>query len=126
MANDFVDWLFEICIPCICDFLQDASEKACNLLLDVISFVIGIIVIIALLPIWIFPFVFWYFSERNNKRMCMTENKKITELYKNNADFRQYVDRYCKSYNLSVEEALKHVIVGEVAKEYAEETENDR
>lgn len=44
----------------------------------------------------------------------------MNELYNRNADFRGYVDRYCKSYNLSVEEALKHVIVGEVAREYAE------
>lgn len=44
----------------------------------------------------------------------------MMELYKNNADFRQYVDRYCKTYNLNVEEALQHVIVKEVAKEYAE------
>lgn len=44
----------------------------------------------------------------------------MKELYKNNADFREYVNRYCKSHNLNVEEALQHVIVKEVAKEYAE------
>lgn len=49
------------------------------------------------------------------------DNEKLLALYNNNEDFRQYVDRYCKTYNLSIEEALKHVIVGEVAKEYAEE-----
>lgn len=54
------------------------------------------------------------------------KERRMFYLYNSNADFRRYVDRYCKSYNLSVEEALKHVIVGEVAKEYAEETENDR
>lgn len=47
----------------------------------------------------------------------------MNELYNHNADFREYVDRYCKSHNLHVEEALQHAIIKEVAKEYAEEEE---
>lgn len=42
------------------------------------------------------------------------------ELYNTNADFREYVDRYCKNYNegrsISTEEALTH----EIVKRYAE------
>lgn len=44
----------------------------------------------------------------------------MKEFYESNADFRQYVNKYCNTYNLSVEEALQHVIVKEVAKEYKE------
>lgn len=41
------------------------------------------------------------------------------ELYKRNADFKRYADRYCQKHNCSVEEALQHVLVQEVGKEYA-------
>lgn len=31
--------------------------------------------------------------------------------YKNNAEFREYVDRYCKNRGISVAEALTHKIM---------------
>lgn len=37
------------------------------------------------------------------------------ELYDGNADFRGYVDRYCKTYGLTVDAALEHAIVREYA-----------
>ena len=40
------------------------------------------------------------------------------ETYKNNKNFRQYVDKYCKEYGLTVAEALQHSIVREVEKQY--------
>lgn len=42
----------------------------------------------------------------------------MKEFYESNADFRKYGNRYCKTYNLSVEEALQHALVIEVAKHY--------
>ncbi len=42
----------------------------------------------------------------------------MEELYQSNMDFRRYVDRYCNSYGYTVEEALKHVLVQEIAKEH--------
>ena len=45
----------------------------------------------------------------------------IKELYEGNADFREYVNRYCRHCKLTVEEALQHAIVHEVAKQYKEE-----
>ena len=45
----------------------------------------------------------------------------IKELYEGNADFREYVNRYCRHYKLTVEEALQHAIVREVAKQYIAE-----
>ena len=44
----------------------------------------------------------------------------MEELYKSNADFREYVNRYCRTYKLTEEEALQHMIVKEVAKQYNE------
>lgn len=44
----------------------------------------------------------------------------MNELYESNADFRECVNRYCKTYNLTVEEALQHALVKEVAKLYIE------
>lgn len=45
----------------------------------------------------------------------MAETQNLREIYETDADFRGYVDRYCKNYNegksISVEEALEHEIV---------------
>lgn len=43
------------------------------------------------------------------------------KLYEENKDFKRSVDRYCKSYGLTVEQALKHVLIQEVGKQYAAE-----
>lgn len=44
----------------------------------------------------------------------------MMELYNNNADFKRYVDRYCKQYGLTVDEALEHELVKQVAEQYRE------
>lgn len=41
-------------------------------------------------------------------------------IYKANENFRKYVDKYCRTYHVLVEDALKHKLVQEVAKEYEE------
>ncbi len=40
--------------------------------------------------------------------------------YSYNPDFRKYVDKHCKRYNLTVEEALRQEIVKQVHLYYAE------
>lgn len=40
--------------------------------------------------------------------------------YRYNTDFREYVDKHCKRYNLTVEEALRQEIVKQVYLYYAE------
>ena len=42
------------------------------------------------------------------------------DFYYRNADFKTYVDRYCKQYGLTVDEALEHEIVKSVAEQYKE------
>lgn len=42
----------------------------------------------------------------------------MREFYENNAQFKEYVDKYCKCHNVTVDEALSHLIVKEVAKSY--------
>ena len=44
----------------------------------------------------------------------------MQDLYENNEDFKGYVDRYCRTYDLSVEEALEHKLVQDVGKHYKE------
>ena len=44
----------------------------------------------------------------------------LKEFYNRNADFKMYVDRYCKQYRLTVDEALEHEIVKQVAAQYKE------
>ena len=47
----------------------------------------------------------------------------MREFYDRNADFKRYVDRYCKQYGLTVDEALEHEIVKSVAEQYREKEE---
>lgn len=41
-------------------------------------------------------------------------------LYEKNINFKEYVDKYCKKHNISVDQALDHHIVKDVAKHYLE------
>lgn len=49
------------------------------------------------------------------------------DLYDENKDFKQYVNRYAKKYNegksISVNEALDHELVKQVAEQYREKEE---
>ena len=47
----------------------------------------------------------------------------MREFYNHNADFKMYVDRYCKQYGLTVDEALEHELVKQVAAQYREKEE---
>ena len=48
----------------------------------------------------------------------------MKEFYDRNSDFKQYVDRYAKKHNegksISVDEALDHELVKQVAEQYME------
>lgn len=70
--------------------------------------------------------------------MCIDAVKDVAEEYErdhivdscnqicDNADFLEYVKRYCRTRNLTVDEALQHAIVHEVAKQYkAEECKHE-
>ena len=46
----------------------------------------------------------------------------LKELYETNADFRRYVDRHARQYEVSTEEALEHALV----RNYAEYLENGK
>lgn len=47
----------------------------------------------------------------------------MREFYGSNKDFRDYVDRYCNQYRLTVDEALEHEIVKRVEEQYREKEE---
>ena len=42
------------------------------------------------------------------------------ELYGKCEDFKTYVDKYCRTYKISLQEALSHKLVQEVGKNYKE------
>lgn len=60
-----------------------------------------------------------FFEEINAKAFLGAVNgsQAMKEFYESNADFREYVNRYCNCYDLSVEEALLHALVKEVARQ---------
>ena len=54
---------------------------------------------------------------------------RIEEQYKTDAEFRKYVDAYAKKHNITVETAMTHKLVKNVADQYrgkAEVRNNDR
>lgn len=51
-------------------------------------------------------------------RSYLTENELA---YEKNSRFRKYVDQYCESRDIPLEEALRHELVNEVRREYEEE-----
>ena len=52
---------------------------------------------------------------------ALAELTRIQKTYKEDDDFRRYVDKYCKSKNVQVDVALQHETVREVGRYYAEE-----
>ena len=46
--------------------------------------------------------------------------KNLRNEYRHNSEFRVYVDKYCKMHDITVEEALEHEIVKNVAAQYRE------
>lgn len=49
------------------------------------------------------------------------ELTRIQMMYKEDDDFRRYVDKYCKSKNVQVDVALQHETVREVGRYYVKE-----
>ena len=45
---------------------------------------------------------------------------RLRNEYRHNNKFRHYVDRYCKSHQLTVDEALQHEVVRQVYLYYTE------
>ncbi len=44
----------------------------------------------------------------------------MKELYEKNFNFREYVDRYCVQHKVTVDEALTHALVKDVAAFYSQ------
>lgn len=49
----------------------------------------------------------------------------MNEFYNSNSDFKEYVDKYCLSRRVSVEEALTHELVRQVYLMYTEKEAPD-
>lgn len=57
---------------------------------------------------------------------CRREaSNRNQEYYKENADFKAYVDKYARDYKLSVEEALESALVRQAYEYYKEEQEKE-
>ncbi len=67
-----------------------------------------------------------YFRERWRRSRMERIKMQMEELYRQSQEFRAYVDKCCKSYGLTVQEALGQALVREVAEYYRQkETEKD-
>lgn len=44
----------------------------------------------------------------------------MKKLYNENADFKAFIDKYCKKHNCTVDQALTHALVKEVYEYYKE------
>ena len=54
----------------------------------------------------------------NTKVYSHRKGRKVMEEYNLNADFKEYVDKYCQRENITPEVAVTHAIVQGVEKEY--------
>lgn len=54
------------------------------------------------------------------------ETDLVYREYRTNHVFKRYVDRYCCSRGITVNEALRHKLVKETAQQYIEEKEGDK
>lgn len=52
------------------------------------------------------------------------QNIDYVALYKQNEDFKTYVDRYCVKHGISVEQALQHYLVQMAGRMYKEQMDN--
>lgn len=43
-------------------------------------------------------------------------NKELLELYESDADFKEYVDRFCQIHNLDIEDAFEFNLLREYAR----------
>lgn len=57
--------------------------------------------------------------------VMVPERRRMQEFYESNRDFRDYVEKFRKDHNLTVEEALEHASVREAAKYYREKEIED-
>ena len=48
---------------------------------------------------------------------------KIEEQYRTDDDFRRYVDAYAKTHNITIETAMTHKLVKNIADQYREKAE---
>lgn len=48
---------------------------------------------------------------------------KIEEQYRTDEEFRRYVDAYAKTHNITIETAMTHKLVKNVADQYREKAE---
>lgn len=44
----------------------------------------------------------------------------MNEFYKSNPDFKEFVDKYCNKHKLTPEQALEHMLVKEIGRQYEE------
>lgn len=54
----------------------------------------------------------------NTKVYSHRKERKVMEEYNLNADFKEYVDKYCQREHITPEVAVTHAIVQNVEKEY--------
>ena len=54
-----------------------------------------------------------------NKPIDTIDIPWLTDMYEQEEDFKRYVDKYCTKHQISVNEALTHVIVQDVASGYS-------
>ncbi len=66
--DNFIDWFSER----LRDFVEwfiDTVRRACGLLLDIVVWVITIFIVILLFPLWILPFIYWWFFVKMKKEV---------------------------------------------------------
>lgn len=118
MAEKFIEWFFYDCIPGISETMDKTVAFIGNAIFKIFRVIVFIFVATITAPIWILPFIYWYFFIRKDGK---EKTETMKEYYNENADFKAYVDKYARDYKLSVEEALESALVRQAYEYYKEE-----
>lgn len=63
MADAFLNWLVKEIIANFFAIVGEASVTVLKIILHIIVWIILIAIIVATFPLWMPPFIYWYFAE---------------------------------------------------------------
>lgn len=73
--DEFLSW-FGDGLRYLGQLLSDTVCQAGNMILNIFAWVIVLVIAILLSPIWVLPFIYWYFVERKKKEVNR-DNRKV-------------------------------------------------
>lgn len=65
--DDFLEWFIDFIFR-IGDWLINTIRNIADLFINIIAMVLAWVIVVLLFPIWVIPFVYWYFFVRKKDK----------------------------------------------------------